>query len=334
MKNKDFQYYLSAFFTDYLPKHKGASSNTISSYRDCFALFLEYCDKATDINIDELSFQNINTSLILNFLCWLENSRKVSPQTRNNRLAAIKSFCKFVELEAPEFYEKCSLIRKIEPKKCEKKSINYLSVEAVKILMEQPDTRTKQGLRDLALIALMYDSAARVQELATLTVSKIILNNTNIVYLTGKGNKTRIVPISKEVAGILKRYINTYELKNDDLLFFNKSHKQLTKEGISYILDKYISKSKEKYFEIFNKKITPHCIRHSKAMHILEANVNLIYIRDFLGHVSVKTTEIYCTANPETRRKQIETASNGIIKNTKYSAEEKSSLQNFLKELI
>ena len=333
MYKKDFSYFVTKFFSDFLPNHKGYSHNTISSYKDSFLLFFKFCDEYKNINIDTLSFENLNTTLILESLSWLENERKVSVSTRNQRLASFKSFCKFVQLEAPEFYDMCASIRKIEMKKTTHKPLNYLSVEATKILMQQPNIQDKQELRDLALLALLYDSAARVSEITNMKVANVLLNGQNIVQLFGKGNKTRFVPITKEVAGILRNYITTFNLQNDDLLFFNKSYYKLTRKGVTYILNKYVLRARTSHQDLFNKKITPHCLRHSKAMHMVENNVNLIHIRDFLGHVSVATTEYYAKANPEIRRKQIENASENIIKESKYSVEEKSNLTEFLKQL-
>ena len=263
---------------------------------------------------------------------WLETNRNSSIQTRNQRLAAWKSFCKYVEFEAPEFFEVCSSIRSIEPKKTAKESINYLSLNSIKILLKQPNVEIKKEFRDLAILSLLYDSGARVQELIDLSVCNLVLDSKARVFLTGKGNKTRIVPLSKEVTKILKKYIKLYGLKNEDILFSNKSNTKLTRQGIQYILKKYIERAKKEDSSLFNKNISNHSLRHSKAMHLLESGVNLIYIRDFLGHVSVITTEIYAKANPEIRRKQIEKASKKVVSKSKYSKKEKDELIKFLKE--
>lgn len=334
MNKKDFSYYITKFFGDYLPNHKGASFNTISLYRDCFVLFIQFCEQTKKITTDALSFDKINRKLILEFLSWLETSRKSSIQTRNQRLAAWKSFCKFVQFEAPEFFDICVSIRNIETKKCAKTSINYLSVEAIKLLLQQPNPNKKEDLRDLAILSLLYDSGARVQELLDLQVCNLVLDNKPKVFLTGKGNKTRIVPINREVSNILKNYIFIFKLQNADNIFTNKKGEKLTKMGITYILNKYIKKASILKPEYFKIKFSPHCLRHSKAMHLLENNVNLIYIRDFLGHVSVSTTEIYAKANPEIRRKQIEKSSKCIVKESKFSKNDKDDLMKFLRECL
>lgn len=331
--NKDFSYYMTRFFSDYLPNHRNASKNTIALYRDCFVLFLQFCDKEKSINVDTISFKDISRNLILDFLSWLENERKNSIQTRNQRLAAWKSFCKYLQFEEPQYFELCNNIRDIEPKKYTKNTLEYLSVEAIKILLEQPNIALKQGFRDLAILSLLYDSGARVQELIDLKVSNLTLDGNPKIVITGKGNKTRVVPINKEVAKILKQYIKKFELKKSDILFTNKYGNKITRQGILYIIEKYTEKAKNVKQEMYkNLSISPHSFRHSKAMHLLENGVNLIYIRDFLGHVSVETTEIYAIANPEIRRKQIESASKTVIKKGRYSEKDKNDLLKFLKE--
>ena len=330
--NKDFSFYIAKFFTDYLPKHRNVSKNTIALYRDCFVLFLQFCDKEKSINVDTISFKDISRNLILDFLSWLENERKNSIQTRNQRLAAWKSFCKYLQFEEPQYFELCNNIRDIEPKKYTKNTLEYLSIEAIKILLKQPDMSVKQEFRDLVLLSLLYDSGARVQELIDLRVSNLTLEGNSKVVITGKGNKTRIVPINKEVSKMLKQYIKQFELKDTDILFTNKYGNQLTRKGICYILNKYIEKAKINNPQYFKAKISPHGIRHSKAMQLLENGVNLIYIRDFLGHAHMVTTEIYAVANPEIRRQQIESASKSIIKTGKYSEKDKNDLLKFLKE--
>ena len=333
MINKDFSFYLTKFFCDYLPNHKNASKNTIMLYRDCFVLFFDFCAEVKHINVDKISFSDISRNLILEFLSWLETSRHSSIQTRNQRLAAWKSFCKFVQFEDPRFFEICSNIRNIEPKKCKNSTLNYLSLEAIKILLNQPDCNIKSEFRDLAILSLMYDSGARVQEIIDLCVCNLNFA-TYTVYLTGKGNKTRAVPINREVSNILKKYISLFNLDKDDILFKNKCDKKFTRQGISYFLDKYIERAKINCPEYFSFKISPHCFRHSKAMHLLEDNTNLIYIRDFLGHVSIVTTEVYARANPEIRRKEIEKGSKAVVAKSKFSQKDKNNLRNFLRTLL
>lgn len=231
---------------------------------------------------------------------------------------AIKSFYRFIASENPELLKYCSSILAIKSGKIQTKPMNYLSITAIEKLLNTPKIETRYGIINKALLTLLYDSGARLQEIADLKLRDLILNSPQTVKLKGKWSKTRIVPILPQTAVIITSYLKSKDWfknkKNTELLFFNKNNTKLTRAGISNILSKYVKILKKEYPEIFNIKISPHTLRHSKAMHLLEANVNLIYIRDFLDHVSVTTTEIYAKANPEIKRKAIEKACVSIFK--------------------
>ncbi|MEA1974998.1 MAG: tyrosine-type recombinase/integrase [Bacillota bacterium] len=338
MTNFKFGNLLSNYFLKHIPERKNYSENTIKSYRDSFILFFEFCKKETQIKIEKLTLDKINNKLIEAFLYWLEKDKKYSIASVNQRLAAIKAFYRFVASENPELLKYCSSILTIKSKKVEIKPMNYLSINAIEKLLNAPDINSKYGIRNKALLTLLYDSGARVQEIADLEIHDLKLNNHSTVKLKGKGNKTRIVPIMPQSTLILTNYLENENWfnkdKNSGLLFFNKSNNKLTRAGISYILSKYVKILKKEYPEIFSIKISPHTLRHSKAMHLLEAGVNLIYIRDFLGHVSVITTEIYAKVNPEIKRKAIEKAAYQFSSETKYSKKEKNDLLEWLKDMI
>lgn len=276
--------------------------------------------------------------MIEEFLIWLEDTKNYSISTRNQRLAALHAFFRYIQIEAPEYMELCNSILSIGSKKTPIVEINYLSIEAIKELLSIPDISKKEGRRDLAILSLLYDSGARVQELADLLVGDIKINKPATMRLTGKGKKTRIIPIMPQTINIAKAYINDYSLYNESkissALFFNKKQEKLTRAGISYIVNKYFGAARKKRPDLFPNKISPHIFRHSKAMHLLESGVNLIYIRDFLGHSSVTTTEIYAKSNPEVKRKAIEQASHNVIPDEKLTKKEKDDLLNWLKEFI
>jgi site-specific recombinase XerD len=181
----------------------------------------------------------------------------------------------------------------------------------MKLLLSQPDKKTIKGRRDLTMLSILYDSGCRVQELADLRVRDVVLDNPAVLILTGKGNKVRRVPLMKNTLALLEHYINENSLdkpwKSDYPLFINKQHNKLTKEGIAYIISQYIG-SARRTSAIVPEKVMPHMFRHSKAMHLLQAGVSLIYIRDFLGHEDIKTTEIYAKCDSELKRKAIENA--------------------------
>jgi len=338
MMNNDFATYLSAYFLKYMPTRTGYSSNTIKSYRDTFTIFLRYCNDELRIKPEKLDFSLINRNMIEDFLSWLECQKKYSVSTRNQRLAALHAFFRYIQLESPEYMELCSSILAIKSKKIPVTEMNYLSIEGIRSLLSMPDTNLKSERRDLAVLALMYDTGARVQEIADLQVADIRIKIPATIRLTGKGNKARIIPLMPQTMGILKKYMADYglldETKGSEPLFFNKKNEKLTRAGLSYMLNKYVEKAMVDHKDLFPDKMSPHVLRHSKAMHLLQSGVNLIYIRDFLGHSSVTTTEIYAKSNPEIKRKAIEEASPKVLPKEKFSAKEKEDLFEWLRTVI
>jgi len=256
--------------------------------------------------------KSITKASVVEFLDWLQSERKCSDSTRNLRLAALHSFFKYVQYQNPDNLYEYQDIMSIKVKKARKKPLNYLTVEGIKLLLEQPDITTKRGRRDLALLSLMYDTGARVQEMTDLTPSVIHLDKPNSIQITGKGNKTRIVPLLEEQVKILRNYLTEFDLLKPQTrsypLFFNSRHEKLTRAGITHILLKYADKARKRKPKLIPEKLSCHTLRSSKAMHLLQAGVNLVYIRDILGHASVQTTEIYARADSKLKREAIEKA--------------------------
>jgi integrase/recombinase XerD len=313
MRRTDFARTLTRFLSEHLPVQRNVSTNTIKSYRDAFKQLLTFCNNELDIKPEYIDFDKINADTVKSFLLWLEQSHGVCINTRNQRLAAIHSFYRYSQTEYPEYLLECQRILSIPFKKHSTPTLKYLSKECLKILFEQPDTTTAKGRRDLTILIILYDTGARVQELINLKVSDIRLHQPSTVLLWGKGNKKRSVPIMKKTCNILQNYMEEHRLmdngKQNHPLFYNSSHKPLTRPGISYILEKYLNKAKNTHPEIsYPDSLNPHMFRHTKAMHLLDSGVNLIFIRDLLGHVSVTTTEHYARVNSETKRKALESA--------------------------
>ena len=316
MNPTNFAKYLTDFLSAYLTTQKNVSKNTIYSYRDTFKLLLRYCQEVKGIAIERISIDLLTAELIKDFLNWLEHERKCSISTRNQRLASIHSFFRYIQGEEPAGIHHFQQVISISIKKAEKKVLEHLSPEAMKLILEQPDKSSAKGRRDLTLLSVLYDTGARVQEVIDIKVNDVTMNLPPVLSLTGKGNKVRRVPLMKNTVHLLQKYLSENDLnkqwKNQYPLFTNNQHNKLTKEGIAYILDKYVKMASATSHVVPNR-ISPHVLRHSKAMHLLQAGVNLIYIRDFLGHVDLKTTEIYARTDTETKRKAIENAYPDII---------------------
>jgi integrase/recombinase XerD len=316
MKPTNFARYLTEFFTTYLSGQKNASKNTIYAYRDAFKLLLKYCQDIKGFTIERITLDSLTAELITEFLSWLEMDRKCSISTRNQRLAAIHSFFRYVQGEDPTGIYHFQQVISIPIKKTEKKLIEHLSPECMKHILEQPDRGTARGRRDSTLLSVLYDTGARVQELIDIKVCDLTLGSPSVVELTGKGNKVRRVPLMKNTVALLQAYLSGNDLdkqwKNKYPLFVNNQHRKLTKEGVAYILNKYVTMARGTLSGI-PEHVYPHVLRHSKGMHLLQAGVNLIYIRDFLGHVDIRTTEIYAITDTEVKRHAIDKAYPEII---------------------
>ncbi len=307
----DFAKYLTRFFTEYLVGERGASSHTLRSYSETFTLVLIYMDKVRGKPADRLTLNHFDRETVLDFLDWLQKTRKCSNTTRNQRLAALHSFFRYMQYEDVKRLGQWQEILSIKVKRQGKRSaVNYLSVEGVKLLLEQIPTNSKVGRRNLALLALLYDSGARVGELIDLTPESLNLNKPCHVVLFGKGGKKRIVPLQDEQVNLLLSYMKENRLDslafNQRPLFANNRKERLTNSGVTYILNSYVQNARMLRPDLIPEKISPHTLRHSKAMHLLQSGVNLVYIRDILGHVSIQTTEVYARADSKQKREALE----------------------------
>lgn len=316
MKTTDFAKYLTNYLTVYLVHERGVSPNTIKGYRDTFVQLIDYMSSHRGVPLEKLSLSVLTRDVVVDFLDWLQDKKHCSISTRNARLAAIHSYIKYVQYHHPDGLYEFQRILAIKSKKCTKGHLNYLSMDAMKLLLSLPDITEKKGRRDLALISLMYDTGARVQEIADLCVQDIHFTEPYFVTICGKGSKVRQVPLLPEQMHILQIYLKENHLDKNEYrpypLFFNNRHEKLTRGGITHILQKYVDKARKEKPDLIPERISCHSLRHSKAMHLLQAGVNLVYIRDILGHVSIQTTEIYARADSKQKREAIEKAYKNI----------------------
>ncbi len=311
----DFAVCLRRFLTSYLAGLRGCSPNTVVSYRDTFKLLIVYYRDDRSTPPGKLTLDYVDAAAITGFLDWLEASRGNSASTRNQRLAAISSFCTWMQTEDPTRMACYQDILAIPAKKQAQPNINHLTIEQTRLLLAQPDRSTRRGRRDATLLATLYDTAARVQELVDLTVRDIRLQPPAMAALTGKGRKTRHVPLMANTAAILAAYLAEQSLDSpghdDHPVFFNHHRSKLSRGGIAWIIGKYQASTHDP--QLADADISPHTLRHSRAMHLYEAGVPLPYIRDILGHVDLSTTEIYARASTEAKRKALEAAYIDVI---------------------
>ena len=302
---------LSRYFFEYLPSERGLSQETIQSYRDAMSLLLDFCEQERKIRRDKLEISDFSRELIEAFLRWLDQEKGNSITTRNQRRAAINAFFNFLQYENPGLVLLCQQIREIPPKKCEQRVVPHLSEEAIQTILGQPNLTTREGRRDFAFLTLIYESAARASEIANLCFGDIHFEKKGaIVHLKGKGKKFRDVPILPAPTKILKNYLaEESRYRQCDIaapLFCNRSKASLTRGGVYYIVQKYVSLAQKKAPDLFPVQVHPHVFRHSRAMHWLEAGVDLQYIKDLLGHSDIKTTEVYARLNIKMKQEMLE----------------------------
>ena len=333
MKRNDFSYHLTNYFSEYLPEQMAASHNTLCSYRDTFVQLMEFYKAEYHLSPEKLTYKEFTAERIERFLNYLEIQRGIGISTRNQRLAAIHAFFRYIQYRDPSGFEQCAAILAVPFKKAPVRPMSYMSLEEIKLLFSLPEQKENDGLRDLAILVLLYESGARVQELLDLCPINIRFSSTVVVELHGKGNKTRLVPINADAASIVRNYIRRCKREEaNEPLFVNRKGEKLTRAGIQYIIDKYVSTARKQRPDLFKFHITNHCFRHSKAMHLLESGINLIYIRDFLGHTSVVTTEVYAKTNPKIKEEQLKKHSATVATPEKYSKKQKEDLIDWLKK--
>ncbi len=337
MKPTDFAKFLTDFFGTYLPTECGVSRNTIMTYSYTFSLLIEFMKTQEFINPQRITIADITKERIINFLLWLEEERHCSTSTRNARLAAIRSFYNYLQYRDVKGLFGYQEIMSIKRKKTIAPEMDYLTIEGIKLILSLTDLKTRYGRRDFVLLSLLYDSGARVQELIDLTPPNVEFNDTATVKLCGKGNKTRIVPLSKQQANNLKKYMYDEGLMNRDKycspIFCNFHGEKLSRVAILNIVKKYADMARKESPNLIPENLGCHSFRHSKAMHLLEADINLVYIRDFLGHVSTTTTEIYARASEKKKLEALSRVNPGIIKEGKTTWQKDKSLLGYLKDL-
>jgi integrase/recombinase XerD len=309
MKSTDFAVRLTAFLGQYLPAQKNVSPNTIKAYRDAFKLLLRYCRDEQNVPPEKVTLNMLNASLVLSFLNHLETGGSCCTRTRNHRLSVLHAFFRYLQIETPERMVQCQQILAIPFQRCARPIVNYLSTDELAAILAQPDLATDCGRRGAVMLSLLYDTGARVQELVDLSVRDVRLDSPAQIRLTGKGRKTRVVPLLSGTVELLAQYMREHRLdcpeRMDSPLFFNRQGENLSRSGVRYLLMKYTEKAR-KAKPALPERITPHTLRHSKAMHLLQAGNPATVIQAILGHADIRSTDIYARADMEMKRRALE----------------------------
>jgi integrase/recombinase XerD len=291
------------FLLEHLVAERNLSRNTQASYRDTLALLLPFASKHGDRAIDRMTIEDLTPSIVRKFLDHLEHDRHCSGVTRNQRLATIRSLARFIGMRSPAHVAWCAEIRATPFKKTAKTVIGYLEKAEMDALLAQPDRRTPLGDRDHSLLLFLYNSGARADEAARLTIDHLQLGSQSSVRLHGKGNKFRTCPLWPVTATSLSRL--AVNRSKSDAVFLNRINHPLTRFGIHRLVTHYAELASKTVPSLATKRVSPHIIRHTTAVHLLRAGVDINTIRAWLGHVSLDTTHVYAEVDMEMKAKAL-----------------------------
>jgi len=295
--NTNFSALLQAFFMDRLMRQRQASPETIVSYRDAFCLLFRFVRQHLNKAPSDLEMEDLNATLIVDFLCWLENNRGNCARTRNARLAAIHSFFKYAALRDPTHSGLIQRVLAIPGKRYDRVPVEYLDRHETEALLAAPDQATWAGRRDCMLILLTVQTGLRVSELIGLDCQDIVFGNGAHVRCQGKGRKQRCTPLRKETVEALHAWLGERNGRPSDPLFPNARAGRLSRDGVEYLLRKHLSSAVQGCPSLKNKRITPHVLRHTAAMDLLQHGVDRSVIALWLGHENLDTVDVYVHAN-------------------------------------
>lgn len=291
------------FLREYLVSERNLARNTQASYRDTLTLLLPFASNSIGTAIDKMTVEDISPAIVRQFLDHLERDRQCTGVTRNQRLGAIHSLARFIGMRSPEHLAWCSEVRLVPFKKTDKPLVGYLEKAEMDELLRQPDRNTGLGMRDYVLLMFLYNSGARADEAVKLTIDQLHLDDPPAVRILGKGNKLRMCPLWPMMAPLLENLVAGRGA--DQVVFLNRTNKPMTRFGIHRLVTRYAEMASQKIPAMAAKRISPHNIRHTTAVHLLRAGVDINTIRAWMGHVSLDTTNIYAEVDLEMKAKAL-----------------------------
>ena len=291
------------FLLEHLIAERNLARNTQVSYRDTLVLLLPFLGRTKKAPVDRLMVEDLTATLVRRFLDYLEKNRDCSVTTRNQRLGAIHSLAKFIATHSPEHVSWCTAIRNVPFKKTAKPVIPYLDKQEINAVLKAPDRKSEQGERDYALLLFLYNTGARVDEAARLAIGDVTWGRSAAVRLVGNGNKTRLCPLWSKTADVLKRLVGARAPQ--ERVFLNRLGQPLTRFGIYALVRRAVTEAAQTVPSLKTKRVSPHCIRHASACHLLRAGVDINTIRAWLGHVSLSTTNVYAEVDLEMKAKAL-----------------------------
>lgn len=306
MKTHPLPVYLQRFFTERLVSQLQASSHTVASYRDTFRLLLTYaCERLGRLPTD-LQVADIDAALVGHFLSFVETTRGNSARSRNTRLAAIRSFFKYVAINEPQLLQHCQKILAIPSKRYEKRTIDYLERDEIEALLAAPDLASWYGRRDRALLLLALQTGLRVSELISLDCRDVVLGTGAHVRCQGKGRKQRTTPLRKDSVRVLRSWLGERPGHDDQPLFVSNRGDRLSRDAVERIVRKYVQLASAQCPTLTSKRVSPHVLRHSAAMDLLQHGVDCTVIALWLGHEHVETTQMYLHADLQLKERAMD----------------------------
>ena len=297
---------VQAFFTDYLVRQRRVSPQTVSSYRDTIRLLVQHLSQTTGKKPSDLSLEEMQSQAIPQFLDSIERDRGNSIQTRNTRLAAIRSFFRLVALRDPARLELAAQILSIPVKRADRRLIGYLTRPEIEAILATPNTGTWGGRRDYALLLTLYNTGARISETLALRQDHVSFGTSSPVHFKGKGRKERSVPLWPKTSRTLRNWIEKRGENASHILFPNAGGGTLSTDGATYILRQAVIRAIPSCPSLKAKRVSPHVIRHTTAMHLLQSGVDITVIALWLGHDSLETTHGYVQADLQMKEKALE----------------------------
>lgn len=298
--------HMTAFLQERLPIERRASPNTCDSYAHAFRLLIEYASSCIKLPPSQLQLEQVDAPLIVNFLNHLETTRGNGAGSRNIRLAAIKSFMRYMEYRVPSALEQIHRILAIPAKKTDTRLVRHLTAEEMQLILDAPDPTRRDGIRDRAMLHLCFAGGMRVSELVGLRIEDMVLQPQASVLIHGKGRKERCLPLWKETASAVRAWLSVRGEVRVPELFLNARRDAMTRAGFEYILRKHVHTAATHCPSLSAKRVSPHVLRHTCALTILQATKDLRKVSLWLGHSSMQTTEIYTRADPSVKLEALE----------------------------
>ena len=298
--------HITAFLRERLPLQRGASVHTCESYAYTFQLLFTYVSQRVHLQPSDLCLEHLDAPIVMDFLAHLEEERGNSPSTRNTRLAAITSFMRFVEYRVPAILEQSRRVLAIPTKKTDVPLVKHLSMAEMHAILDAPDVQTRYGIRDRAMLHLCFAAGLRVSELLTLPLPAVTFHPTPAIRVLGKGRRERSLPLWKQTADDLRAWLAVRGDRSAPELFLNAQGRVMTREGFAYVLRKYVRIAAHSCPSLEGKQISPHVLRHTCAMMILQATGDLRKVSLWLGHADMQTTEVYLRADPTEKIEALE----------------------------